>query len=333
MSALLLANAVTASSSPCLARAHEYLTNIEGAHRVHGWPAPLRVVNVTLNAPSATVPATFQIVTMSAIGSPTPYVHDRVSTAIQTIGHWEISHPDSIMHAARTRLSSRGTFLDIGAQLGYYSLMFASIGYRVVAIEPMLQNILALQASKCHNSPGLGDQISILHAAAVSPDQQAGSSCAVLSPWRGTTNDFSSGIMECVNQTHKSYGNQCARKHNGKILKANHTYFFHYRRFCQQVLPPLKTLDDILNDSLHLSPVDIVKIDVAGAECEVLSGGRRGLFHDRRPSLLVIHTNSPRTDVCIASISTEYGYSVQPLSLNSAGNERRHVVLSDDRRK
>ena len=41
------------------------------------------------------------------------------------------------------------TFIDIGANLGYYSLLFIASGYKVYAIEPFGANRRALQASLC----------------------------------------------------------------------------------------------------------------------------------------------------------------------------------------
>lgn len=111
---------------PCLAAANAELGNIEGAHRVHGWPVPLRVVNTT---------SAFPMAALSDIGEP-PYVFDAVSTQLHDVGTWEIRSPEDLAAAAGVALPSprsRGVFLDVGAQLGYFSLMFASHGFRVRA--------------------------------------------------------------------------------------------------------------------------------------------------------------------------------------------------------
>ena len=63
-----------------------------------------------------------------------------------------------------------GVFLDVGANLGYYSVLFASRGWRVVAVEPMARNRAALRASLCLN-PHLTASVSLHSRALVSPSQ------------------------------------------------------------------------------------------------------------------------------------------------------------------
>ena len=248
----------------CLESGNAVLGNLEGAHRVHGWLVPLRVANVSLGAGVQA-----QLATLSGIGGTHPYVQDPVSTSLWSTGSWEIFDPLELATAAgRSSFPVTGTegmFLDVGAQLGFYSFAFASRGYRVIAIEPMLHLTLAMEASKCMNRP-LAPRITVLHAAALSPAQLSGS-CAIMSPWKA--NNHGDGKTECV-QTHGV--SQCQRRHNGQIISSNFTYFFHYRRFCQQLLPPLKTLDGLLldgEDGLQLQGIDVVKLDTAGSDLRV----------------------------------------------------------------
>lgn len=51
-------------------------------------------------------------------------------------------------------------FLDIGANLGTFSLSIASAGYKAVAVEPMHTNEIALRASVCAND--MSDSITII---------------------------------------------------------------------------------------------------------------------------------------------------------------------------
>merc|ERR1712217_871426 len=70
---------------------------------------------------------------------------DIVSKHIAAFGMWEISTCEAMAIRAHTVLSTNVTFLDIGANVGYYSLLFASKGHNVVAIEPMSRNRRALE--------------------------------------------------------------------------------------------------------------------------------------------------------------------------------------------
>ena len=206
----------------CLATAHDALTNIEGAHRVHGWNTPLRVANLSVvvrqPAPSRlTVP----MVVFNAIGEPTPYVHDVVSAAVASTGYWEVADLHTLATAAGLSSlppPSRGVVLDIGAGVGTYSIAFASLGYRVVAIEPMTQNTLALAATACLNTSGSGDRIRVLRSAVVGPAHASSTrtTCAVLSAWKA--DDFGNGQLECSN---KSGAHGCDRRHNGMLIRAN----------------------------------------------------------------------------------------------------------------
>ena len=333
-------NSISRGATECLAPSNNLLANIEGAHRVHGWSTPLRATNVTIGRGVRVVMAT-----LSSIGEPHSYVHDAVSLALENAGFWEITDPTEIAHAAGVHLPSSGihpVFLDVGAQLGFYSLAFAGRGYRVLAIEPMLHNVLAMRASACLN-PALGDRIRVVHGAAV-PSRALNGSCAVLSPWR--QNDHGDGELECVEQRDMP---QCVRKHEGRSIVANYTWFHHYRRFCQQI-QPLRTLDQIL-EGVHR--VDVAKVDVSQPECGILKGGTNALFRRLRPQLLLINVGEGRTSSlgCVQLLAHSHGYKVHDFNVtrgwpaattdhsphtrraaSRASSLRRHVVLSQPKR-
>ena len=224
---------------PCLASAHEALANLEGAHRVHGWGTPMRVVNVSVQPGRVLRMAVF-----NSIGEPA-YVHDVVSSTLAKEGIWESADPTSLATAAGLEAlpgsAEPGLFLDVGAGVGFHALAFASIGYRVLAIEPMTQNVLALAATSCLNADALrGNErrgtIRVSQTAAVGPSHARGrGTCAVLSPFRA--NDFANGQLECTN---RSGAAPCSRKHNGATIHSNFTYFFHHRRACTLASERLK---------------------------------------------------------------------------------------------
>ena len=73
-----------------------------------------------------------------------PSKRDRfISSALQTDGIWE-PYITSIMQVALNKYP-KGIFIDVGANIGYYSLMAAKRGHTTIAIEPKEENLLRLQ--------------------------------------------------------------------------------------------------------------------------------------------------------------------------------------------
>ena len=73
---------------------------------------------------------------------------------------WEDSLAEAMLarlDAARTEALAAGrrtpVFLDIGANVGSYSLSAAAHGHRVLAFEPLTLNAIALRRSLCRNAP------------------------------------------------------------------------------------------------------------------------------------------------------------------------------------
>jgi len=56
-----------------------------------------------------------------------------------------------------------GTFVDVGANIGYFTLMAASLGYNVTAFEPMDRNVAKLMASVARN--GFEGRVRVVHNA------------------------------------------------------------------------------------------------------------------------------------------------------------------------
>jgi hypothetical protein len=90
---------------------------------------------------------------------------DFVSSRIKRDGFWEIRHPDEMMRLADS-VAPRGdgVFIDIGANIGWYSFLFAQFGYKVYAIEAMPANQKAIQATMCLN-PQLAQKITLIPSA------------------------------------------------------------------------------------------------------------------------------------------------------------------------
>ena len=51
--------------------------------------------------------------------------------------------------------------MDIGANIGWYTLAAASNGFKVKAYEPFEQNTFAIKYAKCLNKPEISDNIEL----------------------------------------------------------------------------------------------------------------------------------------------------------------------------
>lgn len=166
-------------------------------------------------------------------------------------------------------ISSGGVFFDIGANVGYYSILASRLvgaNGRVVAFEPVVRNLAYLQRHVELNSAW---NVTVL------PFAVAGEN-GILS--------FSTGPDNAMGSIDRSGGSA-------------------------DVLVPAVTLDDI-SSRLGLIP-DVIKIDVEGAEMEVLEGGRRTIG-DRGPTIfLSTHSTELRSE-CL-DLLQDLRYETRPL--------------------
>jgi len=174
---------------------------------------------------------------------------DYISRELLRTGTWERPSWDAI-HA---HLSDGAVFVDVGAHIGYYSLKAARVvgaGGRVIAVEPNPPTVHELEAN-----------ISASGATVISVQPVACSDAE-------TTLDLFSSPRVNTGQTSLSRDNA---SQGGRAVTT-----YHVRA---------RPLDDIVTDT-GVSRVDIVKIDVEGAEMLVLKGAARTLarYH---PALMV----------------------------------------------
>lgn len=152
----------------------------------------------------------------------------------------------------RASLAPGGTFVDVGANIGYFALLGATAvgaGGRVVALEPHPHIAAELRANVSINRL---PQVSVLELAASS---EAGT--ATLAGFREDGNWGAAKLSEDSGDADvPAFPVRCA------------------------------PLDAILDDA-DVGPVDLVKIDVEGAEPRVLEGMRDGLRAGRYGRVLV----------------------------------------------
>eukprot|EP00747_Dinoflagellata_sp_TGD_P167463 gnl/TRDRNA2_/TRDRNA2_191922_c0_seq1.p1 gnl/TRDRNA2_/TRDRNA2_191922_c0~~gnl/TRDRNA2_/TRDRNA2_191922_c0_seq1.p1 ORF type:complete len:291 (-),score=28.67 gnl/TRDRNA2_/TRDRNA2_191922_c0_seq1:169-1041(-) len=208
--------------------------------------------------------------------------YDIVSQHLARDGWWEIKDPVDMYSLAGVEHSfhKNSTFLDIGANIGYYSLLFAHKGWNVIAIEPMVNNRRAFEASLCLN-PHLRDRITIIPIALGSPHDANSSRCVIQSQ----DHNIGDGVLTC-----------------GKWVDGCN----HRDPFCDEV--PVKTLDMTLKD-FKPAAVDVVKMDIEGHECDVFRGGT-SLFTNHRPGLLQVETRWSSSKYCVQTCAHQYGYKV-----------------------
>jgi FkbM family methyltransferase len=218
---------------------------------------------------------------------------DWVATRIRRTGFWEIQSPRDIASLAESAqpLPATGTLLDVGANIGYYTLLFSHAGWRVIAVEALSTNRRAIETSLCLN-PDLRAHVTLVGAAVGNPT--GGESCVVRSQH---TRNVGDGVMTCGPDV-----GACSR-----------------RNLCERV--QLTTLDRILAEHAPAA-IDVVKMDIEGAECAALAGGQ-SLFTRYRPSMLQLELKEAHVDACAPEQARQHGYRIG----SQRGNDNNAVLV------
>jgi len=188
-------------------------------------------------------------------------------------------------------MPKQGTLLDIGANIGDYTMLFASKGYNVIAVEPMTRNRAAMQATLCLN-PEFKKRVTIIPAALVAPDEVADKRCVI----RSTNYNINIGNGFLT----------CGKSADVKPCSAADTN-------CEDV--PVKTLSTALEE-VGVKSIDVVKMDVENYECHVFAGGE-SLFTKYHPKLLQVETMWGKTGECVADMAKKFSYSTYKVGDNT----------------
>jgi FkbM family methyltransferase len=156
-----------------------------------------------------------------------------------------------------------GTFVDVGANVGKYSIWMSQFVEKVVAIEPDKQNIAYLKKNISLNG---ADNIEIIEKACYSEETEL---------------DF------YIDPKDVSTHSLLTRKKNARKTRVK-----------------TGTLD-----SLNLKNVLLVKIDVEGAELEVIKGAKKLLQEQRPKIILEILTQENRKN--IQKLLSKYNYALK----------------------
>jgi FkbM family methyltransferase len=185
-------------------------------------------------------------------------------------GSWE--GLEKKLHKLRHSSVPQGSnVLDIGANIGAYTLMAAYYGFTVHAFEPLEMNIALMKASLCANSAVVDESRVTIHESLVG-DQEG--SCDVYQ----SGHSKGLGFMCCGAE-------ECA-----KVDKLNNKF--------QKSMPILK-LDSVLGPSVQ-GHIAFVKMDVEGAECKVLNGGTKLLAAPFHPDMIQTEVQPRGMKVCTA---------------------------------
>ncbi|TPX34734.1 hypothetical protein SmJEL517_g02711 [Synchytrium microbalum] len=198
---------------------------------------------------------------------------DIVSAAITSRGHWEL--PEVLNMIAKLRdvqtrwapLQKKPTFLDIGANVGFFSFSAAASGFNVVAVEMMASNQLSLYKSICRNPTFPPLMRVIPYGLGEAKDNNTGrSECLAYSLETNSRN----GIVKCGNNVNAA-----------DIPKG----------FSLMGTTVIVQFDELVPVVPELSQVGVVKLDTEGFEAHVVRGAYN-FFKDVRPPFLMTETSN-----------------------------------------
>jgi len=188
---------------------------------------------------------------------------DIVSSQIRQTGNWDPEDTkrisDALWKASSTRAASNGTMIDIGANIGWFTLHMAACGHNVVAFEPFEENVALLQMSICLN--GLQDKVELFKNGLGTQD----ATCELAS----FQSNHGDAIVLCDQKRKARWAI------NGKPPSMLGKF-------------QMRQLDSLLERSRAASgPVDVLKIDVEGYELPALKGGLSFLRNNSRAPPLI----------------------------------------------
>ena len=192
-------------------------------------------------------------------------VPDRVSNAIRQQGSWDLVL-SNLIHRDLEKFPG-AHFLDVGSNVGWFSLLAASVGARVTAVEANADNVRLLRHTMCMN-PQLSERIT-LHAVGVG-DKESGSGCALVKPALN------------VGDTHVECGPSAANATGGGLR--------------------LTTLNKLMR---RAPPVSVMKIDIEGFE-PLAARGWNQIFDGARRPRIVLSEFRPESSAKVGQRPEEY---------------------------
>ena len=220
---------------------------------------------------------------------------DVVSRRIRRSGAWDRAKTEEMIrlvkeYAAKheTALSDL-TFVDIGGNVGWFTLVMASLGLNVITVEPMSFNLELLRRSLClPENAELAKRV-VLHGKGVS---NAETTCTVYSQ----PVNVGDGTLACGGANPRA-AHQQALKPRGQV----------------QVF----RVDDLIDGSMTERKIVALKMDTEGHEALVVEGGKRLFLESHIPMIFTefnpswIKTRTNRDPFTFMHQFVDAGYSVR----------------------
>ena len=194
---------------------------------------------------------------------PTTQTTDIVTATIRRTNKWESGdnrYFQTRPHCQET--DSCGLFVDIGANIGYWSLFMAHLGYDVLSFEAMVSNALMLYATlQDLVSPEIKERVQVFPVALSNVTRDSTMKCVMCSHDINTQD----GHLICgENPTCHGLGDWHFWQKWGRYTERGTVDVFNLRYFMEDMFPV------ITNKENNLKQISNFKIDVEGHEPEVL---------------------------------------------------------------
>ena len=245
-------------------------------------------------------------------------VRDIVSDSIKASGSWEKRETQMLMNLVSCASSdecSKHVFLDVGANIGWYSLTAANLGYSVISFEPFQSNLGLI----CSSSRLL--------------DEMTAKRMTVFNVGL----DFKPRQCELFQQSSINIGD------THSVCDGASRSLFIEKGYTSLGWMNTTTLDIALEDGHfnHWAQVDIMKVDVEGFEYSVMEGGNQFFQSRFAPKYIFMELVSSmmgdagglsdRGESRLESVLmklTNYGYELEPFANSAASTaEKDHHLL------
>ena len=184
-------------------------------------------------------------------------------------GCWIGTYEREVQTLFRRFVQPGTTVLDLGANFGFYSLLAARLvgpNGHVIAFEPMRSTLSILRRHFAIN-PALAERVTVIESA----------------------------VGDADGETTIAFENDLASASIHPLDQVSHT-----------LTVPIVRLDTLLQQSAIRAPISFAKIDVEGAEVDVLNGAAQ-LLDTQRPAL-VVSCHSARWHEDVRRILRGHGY-------------------------
>jgi FkbM family methyltransferase len=188
--------------------------------------------------------------------------HDIVSDSISGNNGWEVQTVDDYIafftkYAQDHNLPlSDLTFVDIGANVGWYTMMMAAMGVNVIAFEPMEQNLHLIRKTLCNPENSYFSDRVVVYPTGLSETTQT---CVLFS---GKDN-VGDGVTSCVDDM---------------------STFVPWEGYDIRGYIPVDRIDNILSAAGR--NIVLVKMDTEGSEANVLLGGPTFFLNSKIPLIM-----------------------------------------------